>query len=75
MSLLLRIYKMKVRKLTPLECIKLMGFDAQDYKKLKDAGISDTQIYKQAGNSIAVNVAEAIFKELEQAQLLELKNE
>ena len=66
---------MKVRKLTPLECIKLMGFDAQDYKKLKDAGISDTQIYKQAGNSIAVNVAEAIFKELEQAQLLELKNE
>ena len=66
---------MKVRKLTPLECIKLMGFDAQDYKKLKDAGISDTQIYKQAGNNIAVNVAEAIFKELEQAQLLELKNE
>lgn len=66
---------MKVRKLTPLECIKLMGFDAQDYKKLKDAGISDTQIYKQAGNSIAVNVAEAIFKELKQAKLLELKNE
>lgn len=66
---------MKVRKLTPLECLKLMGFDAQDYKKLKDAGISDTQIYKQAGNSIAVNVAEAIFKELEQAQLLEVTND
>jgi len=66
---------MKVRKLTPLECLKIMGFDEEDYKKLKDAGISDTQIYKQAGNSIAVNVAEAIFKELEQAQLLELKNE
>ena len=66
---------MKVRKLTPLECLKLMGFDEADYKKLKDAGISDTQIYKQAGNSIAVNVAEAIFKELEQAKLLELKNE
>ena len=66
---------MKVRKLTPLECFKLMGFDEEDYQKLKDAGISDTQIYKQAGNSIAVNVAEAIFKELEQAQLLELKNE
>ena len=66
---------MKVRKLTPLECIKLMGFDAQDYKKLKDAGISDTQIYKQAGNSIAVNVAEAIFNELKQAKLLEFKNE
>ena len=66
---------MKVRKLTPLECLKLMGFDEEDYKKLKDAGISDTQIYKQAGNSIAVNVAEAIFNELKQAKLLELKNE
>ena len=66
---------MKVRKLTPLECLKIMGFDEEDYKKLKDAGISDTQIYKQAGNSIAVNVAEAIFKELEQAQLLEVTNE
>lgn len=66
---------MKVRKLTPLECLKIMGFDEEDYKKLKDAGISDTQIYKQAGNSIAVNVAEAIFNELKQAQLLELKNE
>ena len=64
---------MKVRKLTPLECLKIMGFDEEDYKKLKDAGISDTQIYKQAGNSIAVNVAEALFKELEQAQLLEFK--
>ena len=66
---------MKVRKLTPLECLKIMGFDEEDYKKLKDAGISDTQIYKQAGNSIAVNVAEAIFNELKQAKLLELKNE
>lgn len=62
---------MKVRKLTPLECLKIMGFDKEDYKKLKDAGISDTQIYKQAGNSIAVNVAEALFKELKQAKLLE----
>ena len=65
---------MKVRKLTPLECLKIMGFDEEDYKKLKDAGISDTQIYKQAGNSIAVNVAEAIFNELKQAQLLEVTN-
>ena len=66
---------MKVRKLTPLECLKIMGFNEEDYKKLKDAGISDTQIYKQAGNSIAVNVAEALFNELKKAQLLELKNE
>ena len=62
---------MKVRKLTPLECLKIMGFDEEDYKKLKDAGISDPQIYKQAGNSIAVNVAEALFKELVQAELID----
>ena len=62
---------MKVRKLTPLECLKIMGFDEEDYKKLKDAGISDMQIYKQAGNSIAVNVAEALFKELVQAELID----
>ena len=62
---------MKVRKLTLLECLKIMGFDEEDYKKLKDAGISDTQIYKQAGNSIAVNVAEALFKELVQAELID----
>ena len=62
---------MKVRNLTPLECLKIMGFDEEDYKKLKDAGISDTQIYKQAGNSIAVNVAEALFKELVQAELID----
>lgn len=37
--------------------------------------ISSSQLYRQAGNSIVVNVAEALFKELEQAELLELKNE
>lgn len=35
------------------------------------SGISNTQIYKQAGNSIAVNVAEALFNELVQAELID----
>ena len=55
---------LRIRKLTPKECWRLMGFDDEDYKKAKESGISDTQLYKQAGNSIVVNVLEAILKEL-----------
>lgn len=54
----------KIRKLTPKECWRLMGFDDKDFYKAKDAGISDTQLYRQAGNSIVVNVLESIFKNL-----------
>lgn len=55
---------LRIRKLTEKECLKLMGFDDEDYEKIKSIGISRSQIYKQAGNSIVVNVLEAIFKEL-----------
>lgn len=55
---------MKIRKLTPLECWRLMGFDDEDFNKAKSVEISDTQAYRQAGNSIVVNVLEAIFKNL-----------
>lgn len=54
----------RIRKLTPLECWRLMGFDDADFKKAKEAGISDTQLYKQAGNSIVVNVLEEILRKL-----------
>lgn len=54
----------RIRKLTPLECYRLMGFDDADFYKAKAAGVSDSQLYKQAGNSIVVNVLEAIFKQL-----------
>ena len=54
----------RVRKLTPTECYKLMGFEAEDCKKASEGGISNSQLYKQAGNSIVVNVLEAIFTEL-----------
>lgn len=56
--------KIRIRKLTPIECYKLMGFAEDDCKKASDAGVSNSQLYKQAGNSIVVNVLEAIFKNL-----------
>lgn len=54
----------RIRKLTPTECYKLMGFTAEDCKKASEGGISNAQLYKQAGNSIVVNVLEAIFTSL-----------
>lgn len=54
----------RIRKLTSLECWKLMGFTIEDYNKAKNDGLSDTQLYKQAGNSIVVNVLEGIFSQL-----------
>lgn len=57
-------YDYRIRKLTPLECYRLMGFDDADFYKAKAAGVSDSQLYKQAGNSIVVNVLEALFKQL-----------
>ena len=56
----------RIRKLTPRECFRLMGFDDADFDKIK--GISNTQLYKMAGNSIVVNVLEGIFRELFKAQ-------
>lgn len=55
---------LRIRKLTPKECWRLMGFDDTDVDKCIKVGISDCQLYKQAGNSIVVNVLEAIFREL-----------
>ena len=42
----------------------LMGFGDEDFDKAKAVPTSDTQLYKQAGNSIVVNVLEAVFKNL-----------
>jgi DNA (cytosine-5)-methyltransferase 1 len=54
---------LRIRKLTPREAFRLMGFDDEDFNKAAQVN-SNTQLYKQAGNSIVVNVLEAIFKEL-----------
>ena len=61
----LYVEQTRVRRLCPKECFRLMGFDDADYEKVVAAGIvSDTQLYKQAGNSIVVNVLECIFKSI-----------
>ena len=57
-------YPFKIRKLTPKECFRLMGLTDNDIEKIQGYGISDTQQYKMAGNSIVVDVLEAIFKNL-----------
>lgn len=54
----------RIRKMTPLECWRLMGFSDDDFNKAKSAGLSNSQLYKQAGNSIVVPVLEGIFSEL-----------
>lgn len=68
--------KIKIRKLTPLECWRLMGQSDENFYKAKNSGISNTQLYKQSGNSIVVDVLEAIFEELCKAQNIQyLKND
>ena len=54
---------LRIRKLTPKECWRLMGFDDNDFEKAEKVN-SNTQLYKQAGNSIVVNVLMAIFTNL-----------
>ena len=54
---------LRIRKLTPKECFRLMGFDDTDFEKA-EAVNSNTQLYKQAGNSIGVPVVEYIIKAL-----------
>ena len=55
--------KYRVRKLTPRECWRLMGFDDTDFEKAAKV-CSNSQLYKQAGNSIVVNVLEQILVNL-----------
>lgn len=54
----------RIRKLTPKECFRLMGLKDDDIDKIQATGVSNTQQYKMAGNSIVVDVLEAIFKNL-----------
>lgn len=53
----------RIRKLTPLECWRLMGIDDEDFYKAKEYN-SNSQLYKQAGNAIVVNVLYYIFNNL-----------
>ena len=53
----------RIRKLTPKECWRLMGCSDEDFEKAEQVN-SNTQLYKQAGNAIVVDVLEAIFNQL-----------
>lgn len=54
----------RIRKLTPKECWRLMGVDDEVFEKVCESGISNSQLYKQAGNSIVRNCLDEIFLQL-----------
>lgn len=58
----------RIRRLTPRECWRLQGFPDEYFDKARAAGISDTQLYKQAGNSVSVPVAKAIGERLKEVE-------
>ena len=61
-------HAIRIRRLTPRECWRLQGFPDEYFDKAKAAGISDTQLYKQAGNGVTVNVARAIGERLKEVE-------
>lgn len=56
--------RIRIRRLTPRESWRLQGFPDEYFDRAKAAGISDTQLYKQAGNAVTVNVARIIGERL-----------
>lgn len=57
-----------IRRLTPLECWRLQGFSDEAFYKAKNAGVSNSQLYKQAGNSVTVPVIKAIGEKIMQVE-------
>lgn len=55
---------MRIRKLTPKECCRLMGFEDKDYEAMKQAGLSNSAIYHCCGDSIVSTVLMMIFSRL-----------
>lgn len=64
----------RIRKLTPLECWRLQDFPDEAHEKAKASGVSDSQRYKQAGNSITVAVMEMILRQVDRAIKCEKSN-
>lgn len=65
---------MRIRKLVPVECMKLMGFERKDYQAMRDIGMSDGAIYHCAGDSIITTCLMAIFGQLLPISEEELNN-
>ena len=56
--------RLAIRKLTEWECLRLMGVNEKRIQQAKQSGISKTQIYKMAGNSIVEHQLHAIFEQM-----------
>ena len=56
--------RLAIRKLTEWECLRLMGVNEKRIQQAKQSGISKTQVYKMAGNSIVVHQLHAIFEQM-----------
>jgi DNA (cytosine-5)-methyltransferase 1 len=54
----------QIRRLTPKECFRLMDFPDSHYENCKKEGVSDSQLYRQAGNSVVVKMFELLIKQL-----------
>lgn len=59
--------KISVRKLTPTECFKLQGMTAEDVEKCRDVGVSNSQLYSQAGNGLTTTCPQFIMEHLYKA--------
>lgn len=57
----------RIRRLTPLECFRLQGFPDDMVTTAQSLGISDSRLYKMAGNAVTVNVVEAVARQLVKA--------
>ena len=54
----------RIRRLTPLECFRLQGFPDDMVEIARKIGLSDSHLYKMAGNAVTVNVVEAVARKL-----------
>lgn len=68
-----KIMGLAIRKLTPSECFTLMGMTNDDVEKCKAVGISDSQLYKQAGNGLVTNCVQFLMEHLKKAYKPEYK--
>ena len=62
------VHGVRIRKLTPRECWRLQGFPDECFDMAKASGVSETQLYKQAGNTVTVSVARAIGNKLKRME-------